>query len=525
MSQALSAPSSPEGWRHLFSKYLFWASPLALALMIGLFTVDGGFVLDDKAAIIGNPLVVKESIPLSTFFLSDFWGNSTDQGVVSWRPVLPMIWRLSWAITPGSPLIFRLITVLLHLMATAMVLLLGYRLYPDRRIIWAAGALFAVHPIHSEALGGIVSQADILAATLGLMAIYLSLRPLRLAIPWLVIPLLIISCLAKESAIVFTGIVAVVSLMHDRGPLRYRLSISFGAALVAVCLIAIQLSFKRAVENPFDNLAFAAHGGERILHALYVIGRGISMCFMPLGMSPFHDYAAIDLSYSTLLPYAIPGALFTLIGICSLGILLRKRSITGFIVCALLFGPILINSSLLVPVGTELAERLLYPASVASSALSAFFVCRLIRSDLNRLIIVLLVLIFSLQSWAAQRPWRNEFDLSRHGLEVEPLSGRLHVFYGNSLLAKGTTPDAAWHFMVASYIFSHFPNRVDPIPIMELEQLPMKERIIQGPMCLRPRDPCGFLKLYFWNIRTKNPHLIEYVKGALAAPYQNCEGK
>lgn len=160
---------------------------------------------------------------------------------------------------------------------------------------------------------------------------------------------------------VFSALIAVVALMSAHVPLRKRLIISFCSALVTLLTVLVQLSLKRAVESPLDNLAFAAREGEKILHAFYVIGHAMTMCFVPIGMSPFHDYAAIDLSFATLLPYAIPGALFLCIGAGALWISWKKRSTAGIIGTGLLFDPIIINSSLILPVGTELAERLLSP--------------------------------------------------------------------------------------------------------------------------------------------------------------------
>jgi hypothetical protein len=502
--------------------YLFWAVPLFLAVMVSAFTIDGNFVQDDKAAILENPLVVKQAVPFSEFFHRDSWGFPTEDGIFVWRPLLPMIWRMVWAIQPGTPFLFRLLTVLLHLMATGMVLLLGHHLFRERSIVWTAGALFAVHPIHAEALGEVVGQADILATLLGLLAVRVALGPNRTITPFLVGLLLVAACLAKESAVVFSAAIAVVALVSERVPLRKRLSISCCAALVTILTILIQLSFKRAGESPLANLAFAAHGGEKILHALYIIGRAISMCFVPIGMSPFHEYAAIDLSFATLLPYAVPGALFLCIGAGALWISLKKRSIAGILAIGLLFGPVIINSSLIVPVGTELAERLLYPASVAASAIAAFVVYRAAGSRFRRVMIVLLILIFSAQSWSAQRPWRNQPDLYAYGVEAEPLSARLHLNHGMNFLSRGDVPAAAWQFMVRTYIMADFPNRVDPMPIIQLEQLPVEQRIAGGPATFDPKDPCRFVGNYIQFLEATTPHLASYMRNFMSGPYPGC---
>jgi hypothetical protein len=382
--------------------------------------------------------------------------------------------------------------------------------------------LFAVHPVHAEVLGEIVGQADIVATLFGLLAVYIALRPGRTIIPFLVAGLLVTATLAKESAVVFSAVISIVALMPSQAQLRKRLAISFCTALVTILTIWIQLSFKRAIESPIDNLAFAAHGGEKILHACYVIGRAISMCFVPIGMSPFHDYAAIDLSYATLLPYAVPGTLFLCIGAGALWISLKKRSPAGIIGVGLLFGPIAINSSLIVQVGTELAERLLYPASAVASVILAFAVFKTTGFSLGRVAIALLILLFSAQSWSAQRPWRNQTDLYAYAIGAEPLSARLHQYHGMNFLHNRDPLSAAWHFMARTYILSNFPNRVDPMPITQLERLPVEQRIIEGPQVFAPEDPCRFLSSYFQFLVGKTPHLAQYMRDLLSRRYSEC---
>ncbi len=518
----VSAGSIPKHACSRFSLYLFWALPLILALLAGFCTIDGNFIQDDKSAIVTNPLIVKEAVTFFDFFHRDSWGFSAEGPIFLWRPLLPMIWRIVWGINPGSPLLFRLLTALLHLLATGMVLILGKRLLREQWIVWATGALFAVHPIHAEALGGIVSQADILATLLGLLAVYIALGRSRTISPLIVAGILAAASLAKESAVVFSAVIAVAALMPAGVQLRKRLSLSLSAAFIAFLTILIQLVIKRAGESQLDNLAFAAHGGQKILHALYIIGRGISMCFVPVGMSPFHDYAAIDLSLATLLPYAIPGALFLCIGTGAFLISLKKRNVAGVIGIGLLFGPIILNSSLIVRVGTELAERLLYPASVAASAIAAFAVYKAIGPRFSRVAIVLLILLFSVQSWSAQRPWRNQLDLYAHGVEAEPLSARLHLYYGMNLLSNRDIHAAAWHFMATTYIMSNFPNAVDPTPIIELEPFPAEQRIMEGPAAFGPEDTCRFLGKYFQFLDRKTPHLATYIRDVLSGRYPDC---
>ncbi|MGC9196516.1 MAG: hypothetical protein ACP5IL_13850 [Syntrophobacteraceae bacterium] len=503
--------------------YLAWTVPLILAVIVGLFTINGRFIQDDQIAILKNPIVVSKSISWSEPFRRDFWGKTVDGPITTWRPLLPIIWRILWRIEPGSPFPFRLLTLLLHLMATGIVFLLADQLLHNRPVSFLTACLFAVHPIHAEAIGEIVGQADILSTVLGLLAVYIAFSRNRKSTPFLVTALLIAASLAKESAIVFSALVAVSALMPGEAPLHRRICISSCAALVTAATVFLQLSFKRIVPTPIINIAFRAHGGEKILHSLYIIGRAMSMCFVPVGMCAYHDYAAIDLSLATLLPYAIPGALFLCIGIGAFLISLQKKSAAALIGTGLLFGPIIINSSLILPIASELAERLLYPASAAACALMALAVYRIKLSRLRGALAALLVLLFLALSWSAQMPWRKGADLYAYALKAEPLSARLNVVNGMFALAKGDLDSAAWLFMVTTYVLEHFPNRVDPLPIIELEKLPVGSRLLEGPALFAPEDRCGFLGNYFMFLEVETPHLAPLVRDFLLKTYPACD--
>jgi hypothetical protein len=496
--------------------------PLILAVIVGLFTINGRFVQDDQLAIVKNPIVVSKSISWSQPFQSDFWGKTVDGPITTWRPLLPIIWRILWEIEPGSPFPFRLLTLLLHLMATGIVFLLADQLLHNRQVSFLTACLFAVQPIHAEAIGEIVGQADILSTVLGLLAVYIVFARNRKSTPFFVTGLLIGAVLAKESAIVFSSLVAVSALMCAEAPLRRRIYISSCEALATAATVFLQLSFKRIVPTPIINIAYRAHGSEKFLHGLYIIGRATTLCFVPVGMSPYHDYAAIDLSLATLLPYAIPGALFLSIGICAFLISLQKKNVAALIGTGLLFGPIIINSSLILPIASELAERLLYPASATACALMAITVYRVRLSRLRGTLAALLVLLFLALSWSAQKPWRKGSELYAYALKAEPLSARLNVVNGMFALAHRHLDSAAWFFMVTTYVLEHFPNRVDPLPIIQLQKLPVGSRLVEGPAIFAPEDTCGFLGNYFLFLQEETPHLAPLVRDFLLKTYPGC---
>jgi hypothetical protein len=92
----------------------------------------------------------------------------------SYRPVgVLLTWELGWALWGANPLPYHLVSLLIH---AATALLLGLWLADATRaplLGWLAGALFAVFPIHTEAVAWVAAQWDEWAALFGLAGLAL----------------------------------------------------------------------------------------------------------------------------------------------------------------------------------------------------------------------------------------------------------------------------------------------------------------------------------------------------------------
>lgn len=124
-----------------------------------------------RRAILGNPDVV-HTTPWTNLLLSDFWGTPlTDSGSHgSYRPLCVLTFKLNHLFDGFKPLGYHLVNVLLHCTATFLVVRVARHVL---RSIWGTivtGALFASHPIHTEAVAGIVGRADLAACNFYLLA-------------------------------------------------------------------------------------------------------------------------------------------------------------------------------------------------------------------------------------------------------------------------------------------------------------------------------------------------------------------
>ncbi|CAN8016620.1 unnamed protein product, partial [Ixodes persulcatus] len=114
------------------------------------------------------------SSPLASLFRNDFWGTPlTHSGShKSYRPLCVLSFRLNYLLGGYEPRGYHLLNVLLHAVASALFTALASRLFLRQwRPTLLAGLLFASHPVHTEAVAGIVGRADVGACLFFLAAL------------------------------------------------------------------------------------------------------------------------------------------------------------------------------------------------------------------------------------------------------------------------------------------------------------------------------------------------------------------
>src|SRR5262249_51026751 len=124
-------------------------------------TLLNGFAQDDQIYIFENHGVTAHAA--REIFLPNTLSHV-------FRPLSFATLALNWAISGGRPFSYHLANVVLHAAATCLLYLLLRRLLEGlprvTEIAFVAGLLFAVHPIHTEAVANVVGRSELLASWL-----------------------------------------------------------------------------------------------------------------------------------------------------------------------------------------------------------------------------------------------------------------------------------------------------------------------------------------------------------------------
>lgn len=130
-----------------------------------------------RRAILGNLDVIGNK-PWHHILQDDFWGTPlSDSGSHgSYRPLCVLTFRLNYILGGLKPIGYHAVNVFLHCIATILVIKLSRHLLPRGPGTTIAGLLFATHPIHTEAVAGVVGRADILATVFYLLTVILYIK-------------------------------------------------------------------------------------------------------------------------------------------------------------------------------------------------------------------------------------------------------------------------------------------------------------------------------------------------------------
>ena len=355
----------PRGWLWL------GLSIAALALLACGVGLHNGFAYDDRWIIVQNANAHSLNRPWELFG-STYW--PTSRGASLYRPLTILIYAAQWVFGGGAPFLYHLVNVSLYVVDAVLVLLLGLQCLP-RSGAWVAAALFAVHPVHVEAVANVVGQAELWTGLVLLSAVLIYVRERQggVTIPRgsaiAIVALFVAGMLIKENAIVLPAllVIAELFLVHDTRPWRERADKLFTLLLWMTMFAMAYLWVRLRVTGEI--------GGDTEHPALSHLSMGQRSMLM-LGLVPefgrlfvWPDRLSADYSPQMVPGYGgwhaglIPGAVLLLCVAILMFVSWRRAPAVAFGIAWLVIAisPV---ANILIPSGILIAERTLLVPSV-----------------------------------------------------------------------------------------------------------------------------------------------------------------
>lgn len=381
-----------------------------------------GFAMDDLYIIAWNPLVHSIS-GVWKAFAAPYW--PPDLGGQMYRPLPLATYAIDWATAGGHPAWFHALNLLWHVAVTVIVAALA-RHWAGFTAGLVAGLLFAVHPVHVEAIANVIGRGELMAALGVSLAVYAAV--VKDSIGWSALAL---ACglLSKENAVVAPGLIAWAWIVGLRRPPRARLALYAGSWLV---ITVAYLAVRAVVLHPYARLHATAPAfiGESFLAgrvtALAELWDVLRLLIAPLTLRVDYSPAERTIVHSLMDGRFVLGlACFTLWAALLVAAWRRERRVEAFGLgwIAIAFFPV---ANLLFSTGVLMAERTLYLPSVGLALALGTTLSRL-SPDRLRLAVGLLVLAGGIRSALRVPVWRDDVTVTMSMLEDSPRSYRGHA--------------------------------------------------------------------------------------------------
>jgi tetratricopeptide (TPR) repeat protein len=271
--------------------------PLLLVLLATFFlysrTLSYPFVYDDNYQILNNDHLLSWHY-LPQYFGQNFWSHIPGNQTNLYRPLF-LIWlRVNMVAFGTEPWGWHFTTVLANMAVTGLVYLLALRLLRHRLAALIAAAVFAVHPVHVEAVAWISGVAESLGAGLLLLGFLFYLKQRTdssNASPWFVLSLLCfaLAVLTKETEVVLPLLIVLYEYTLGRSSRRPLWGIRLVPYLVILAAYFVLRSAAMHGLNPGEASFRDAAVSLPWLACMY-----LKMLFWPVGLSPMYDFTYVD---------------------------------------------------------------------------------------------------------------------------------------------------------------------------------------------------------------------------------------
>ena len=516
-----------------------WSSPAIPGLAIGLLaalasvaSLVNGFVYDDRPLILDNPRL-HHLTHFARLWGETYWPPWMGAGL--YRPLTMSAFAVQWQIGRGAPWAFHAANMALYVTIALLMYGLARELLSGAAA-WIAAALFAVHPVHVEAVGNVVGQSELWAAC-GVLAAVVSFvtwrrsavaslegragsssgwpRPLDplarqmraesvggLSHQALLVLFIAGACFAKEHAVVapLLLVAAELTIVGDPRPARQRwcalrpLALLLMAVVLAFVVVRMHVIGALAGDRPNVVLEHLSPPAQRWT-MLGVVGEWIRLLLWPARL--VSEYAPRDIALHerfdvSLLPSVLVVGLVLVLFVASV----RHWRVAAFAILWL-GATLALVSNLVVPTGVLLAERTLFLPSVGAMVLVGALVDRvLVRTSGGRtspmgskraLMLAAFVgplLVAGLwRSADRQGVWRSNATLFAQAPLDAPLSYRAHDVYAGLLFDQGDRARGEHEARVGLALYPH-----DPLLYRDLAQEYMRAGLCPAAMPLLRRS-------------------------------------
>jgi hypothetical protein len=429
-------------WFH--GRHWYVALIVASVCAASIAGIGNDFVGDDRHIIVTDPRV-QDLSHWREWWTQAYWPPPFSPDL--YRPLTTTMLAIENLIGAGTPMIFRVVSYALCAAASISLYSLCRRFVPDKYAL-AAAVLFAVHPVHVEAIAAAVNQNELLV---GWIAIAMATRYLDARRDgeisfrdWaLLTAMYAVACLSKEQGFVLPALLLAVELCFVTAPFRERMRALWRGfatfAAIALLIVIIRRQILGDLRGSFIAEALLGLSFKgRLLTMLGIVPHWFRLFIWPMHLRA--DYSPQEITAASA--FGSMQLLGSALILCSIALAWRYARREPAITFGLLWTGIALLpvSNLFVPTGIVIAERTLFLPSVgfviAIVAAVHRVVSRRAGDAMPRSVTIgvgVLAVLAIARSAERQLVWRNEGYFVARGVQDSPRSFRMQQGLGDLL--------------------------------------------------------------------------------------------
>lgn len=456
----------------------------ALTILSYLNTLPNPFLWDDIALIANNRTI--QDIKNVPFLLTPEYHNRHLE-LESFRPLRDLTFIIDYAVWQLNATGYHLTNLLLHTANTILVYWLTVFLWSRFRspleeqdqpvfqflsawVPFFTSALFATHPVHTEAITWIKNRSELLAFIFMQMAILLFFRgdeqTGKKRFPGLYFGAgccFVLGLLSKETVIVLPILLMlIIFCFHPRADQKsaFRKVVPFW--IIVFCYFLFKKNF--LVQPPAGEMIPEISALTHLLLVIKTVFIYGKLLLAPIQLNVSH---LLTLPETLFRPESLGLVLFA--GAVPVSLLFCWRfSRILFFSAAWVFVTLLPAANIQVLWSRMIAEQRLYIPSFGFCLMLAYLAARLIgmkaryREKVWRipgiLVIAGLIAVYCSLTISRNRDWRDAVSLWTKAVQYEPGSNRAHINLGSALARKGSYEAAVKSFQNALRIAPDYPE-------------------------------------------------------------------
>jgi hypothetical protein len=322
-----------------------------------------------------------------------------------------------------------------------------------RPAAYLAGLLFAVHPLHVEAVANIIGRAELMCALgfVGAMMLFLH-RPLTIARSIAIFGCFILALLSKEQGMLLPPLILMLGLCVHFRPADARERAGLKSLVLLLCWsLAGYIVFRERILKFWWDRSFLdwtinplvhSSGADRWLVPISILGRYATLMIAPYKLSPDYGGNVIGPTIRWNEPWPYIGFAAIAIWLAWFAFaLVRRNRVMAFALLGLAATYGLV-SNFITLIGTNFGERLMYLPSMFFILLIAMLLANLPR---GAMVVIASIAIVggSMQTFSYARRWNDRLTFYAWAAQQQPQAIRLHMLLMGELKEQGRLAEAA----------------------------------------------------------------------------------